>query len=186
MAPLPPNNTARLWIDYVVGGIEHTFQVRYNANQPTIDVVDTVAAILGFIEGELASSFAVQGARVAPAGSNISVPFDISGSALAGFVGTNGSDLPANNAPREISWTGRSHTTGRRVEWSLYGYMPNTPANYRWGPGETVASSSQVIAALNAASAAGIFVAIDGTPAVWKPYVNVNFNSYWENEVRYS
>jgi hypothetical protein len=159
--------------------------VRYNSTLATeVDVCDTVASLLGFAASSLPATWVVTGARYAAIGSNISLPVDLSISDLLGFAGTDTDPFPAVEHPRELVWVGRSQLTGRRARFSLYGSIIATPANYRLGPGETVWAGSTFIAALNAASAAGQFISIDGTPVQWYPYVNVNYNSYWETERR--
>lgn len=185
MAALPPNSTARFWVDYVVGANEHTFMVRFNAaTVSAFSVAETIADILGFVQSSLPSSWVVLRARVAPAGSDISLPFSLAGTGLAGFAGTNINPLPSNQAPRELVYVGRSPTSGRRVRFSLYGGLFDTPPDYRFGPGETAFAALEIFAALDAASQAGRFVAIDGSAADWYSYVNVNYNSHWESEAR--
>lgn len=185
MAPLPPENTARLFIDYEVANVPHSFQVRFDATVRSVfAVANDVYSILNFAASGLSTSFIVTGARVAAANSAISLPYSLEGTDLFGFSGDNTGTLPESEYPRELVWVGRSPTSGRRVRFSLYGYVGNTPGNYRFGPGEVVFSSLPVISALNAASTAGSFIAIDGTAATWYGYVNVNYNSHWESEAR--
>lgn len=185
MAPLPVTNTARFFLDYTVGDLNHEAVVRFDGNLVAVaTVVDTVASILGFIATSLYDDFAVTGARVAQAGVDFTLPVDITGTDLEGFTGDSGSSQPGVDRPKQIKWVGRSQESGRRVTWGLYGASTAVPANYRFGPGESAFSASPTIAALNAASNAGIFIAIDGERAAWKSYVNVQYNSYWETRVR--
>lgn len=185
MAPLPDNNTARFWTDYTVRGNQHAMLCRVRTPEADADyAANVVGNLLSFLAPYLASSFLVIGARFAAAGSTISLPVDITGTPLAGLVGENADDLFDAYRPRETVYVGRSPTSGRRVRFSLYGGMYNTPGNFRFGPGENPFTDSAVFAALNAASGVGAFVAIDESPAVWYTYANVNFNSYWETEVR--
>lgn len=186
MAPLDPNNTRRLYIDYEVDNVPHEMQIRLNGTASVVDTLDNLYYILDFCKGFLPTSWLITGVRLSAAGSNISVPFDYSASDLFGFVGTNGAAWVDVNHPRQLTWVGRSETTGRRVRLSIYGAVFNTPGNFRFGPGEVVFSSAEVIAALNLAATAGQFVTIDGSRPRWYPYVNVNFNSYWETERRSS
>lgn len=185
MAALPTNLTARLWIDYVAstGGAQHTFMVRYDPAVTTLtSTMSAVESLLDFISGALANGWRIQGARKADPGSDFSLPVELS-TGLAAVQGTGGV-LPAQYLPRETRLVGRSQTTGRRVSLSLYGYRPDTPANFRWGPGEVSITNSAVFSLLNAAP--GIFLAVDGTKATFYPYANVQYNSYWEGRARVS
>jgi hypothetical protein len=184
MAPLPDSSTARFWMDYTVAGSPHSLMVRFT--EPTAapaDVADVLASVLGFVEGSLADSFVVTGARVAAVNEEFSLPFSLVGTDLAGFTGAGGT-IPANEEPRELVYVGRSQVSGRRSRFSLYGALITTPGNYRLGPGETAFANSAVFAALNSAGSIGIFLAIDGTISLWYSYVNVNYNSYWETQAR--
>ena len=103
---------------------------------------------------------------------------------LANFIGSNGFALPEREEPKESIWVGRSPTSGRRTRLSLYGAVYDTPANYRFGPGESLLSGAGTIGDLNAP--ANVFLAIDGSKPNWYTYVNVNYNSYWETAARSS
>ena len=185
MAPLPVTNTGRFWLDYTVGDLEHTLMWRFN--DALVDPAYTVTVLEGFfsyLDTVLYTDFAILGARWAAAGSNFSLPYDISASTLNGFTGSGPVATPANQRPRELVYVGRSQASGRRARFSLYGAVIDTPGNYRIGPGEEPFTDTAIFAALNSGSGVGSPVAIDNTPVVWYPYANVNYNSYWETEVR--
>lgn len=186
MAPLPVENTARLFVDYEVANVGHTMQLRLAGGASPIAALDNLAYILGFCSAFLPTSWMVTGVRLAQAGSTVTNPVNYQSSELYGFVGTGGTALAAVDHPRQLVWVGRSLTSGRRVRLSLYGALVTTPANYRFGPGETVFASAEVIAALNVMGANSQAVCIDGTATRWYSYVNVNYNSYWESERRSS
>lgn len=185
MAPLPDNLTERLYLDYVAGtgGIEHTMLVRWSTVTATLtQTMAAVESLFDFIAGSLWAGWRFTGARNAAVGSDFSLPVPLS-TGLAAVLGT-GSARDAVADPREARWVGRSPTSGRRVSLSVYGTAPSTPANYRWGPGEVALTDNAVLALLNAAP--GTFLAIDGSKPVFYPYVNVQFNSYWETRARVS
>jgi hypothetical protein len=119
-------------------------------------------------------------ARAQGAGSSVSVPAELG--ALSTFVGTASGGLAQVDEPREYRWVGRS-IGGRRVSVSLYGITIATPADYRYEGASGPPSLAGVRDAL-VASAPGVFVAIDDTNPLWYSYVNVNYNSYWEQEAR--
>lgn len=173
-------------MDYSVADVGHELLVRLNAAASPIDALDRLYYILNFVAGSLPVTWAVTGVRYSALGSDISLPIDYSASELFGFTGTVTDPFPEVNHPRQLNWVGRSIVSGRRARIGIYGWLGTTPANFRYGPGESVFSQAEIPAALNLASAAGSFVAIDGTRVQWYPYANVNFNSYWESERRSS
>lgn len=188
MAPLPQNLTNRLWLDYEigVGGPQHTLMVRFNdALATTTQAMNAVESYFDFVAGSLNPGWKFLSARVAEAGSDFSLPVPLT-AGLAGVLGTAGSPINPIIYPREVRHQGRSTTTGRRVSFSIYGTSPDTPPNYRWGPGEVAFTNNAIVSLLNGAATAGIFLAVDGTQPSWAPYVNVNFNSYWETRARVS
>lgn len=189
MAPLLPNSTARMFYDYITadsaaGGVEHTLMVRFvgtEAQYPDVhqEVTDLFTAIGA---ARFQSGWKFLRARVSAVDSNISLP-TVLPPGLATFVG-NAGDNPRYFEAVEATFQGRSPTTGRRVDISLYGMAGISTndfyrvqvgnANYAWlGP---------AVAALNAATIG--FRAIGGSEASWYPYLNLNFNSYWERRLR--
>lgn len=186
MAPVNPNFTRRLFVDYEVADVPHELQIRISSVASPIDTLDSLYYILNFCSAALPVTWTVTGVRTSAAGSDISVPIDYSASELFGFTGAVTDPFPAVNHPRQLNWVGRSGTSGRRWRMGLYGALFTTPANYRLGPGETVFASAEVFAALSLMAANGQLLAIDGTSPTIYNYVNVNFNSYWESERRSS
>lgn len=177
MAPLPENNTPRFWLDYNDGENDHSLMVRYVASGATLaDVMDNLDAVLVEMEPML-YAITITGARASASGSNFSLPVTWTGAAEYGA-----DPMPTLLAPRETRWVGRSQL-GRKVSWSFYGCKYTSPDSYRLTVGD-LAAVGDVIAAIEAAITADVFVAIDLTaPAVY-PYANVNFNSYWERQAR--
>lgn len=184
MAALPDNTTGRVWVDYTAGGASHSLMVRYGPGSNLGYCLDALDAILPTWTGALPTSWAVTGVRHSEAGQTFSLPVNISGYELNGLAGELANGLGPEVA-REVVMVGRSLTTGRRVRFSVYGFIFSTPANFRLGPGELPVNSVQSVAAYNAASLSGdAFVTIDGSRAQWAAYANVNYNSYWETELR--
>jgi len=102
---------------------------------------------------------------------------------MASFVGSGGAITPANET-RETTFQGRSFTTGRKLDISLYGIVMTTPDNYRFPAGGTSpAWVNGAVTVLNG-TVAGTFLTVDNSAATWYSYANVNFNSYWERRVR--
>lgn len=191
MAPLPTNGTARVFVDYITrtsGGLEHTLQVRYvgpaDGGQAAQQAVLNLLTALGpanFNEG-----WQVLRVRVAPVGSNFSVPVALL-PGLDAFVGTDATPLARYQEALEVTFQGRSPLSGRRVDISLYGltaWSTNFPEDFR-----VPAAGANWVALAVAALESGVsdnntFFAIDGTAPIWQPYANLNFNSYWERRLR--
>lgn len=179
MAPLPPNSTGVYFVDYATNGIQHTLQVRYS---PTAGI-DGAAGYAELFINALASvrhnDWSIIGARVRPAGSNITLP--ALPPSLEG-AGTGTSLAPFYN-PRFVSFIGRGVVDGRRVRVNVFGLAVPQDDDYRL-TGPLGSPWSTAIAVLEAASAAGSFITIGGSDVEWYDYVNIGFNSYWERQAR--
>lgn len=183
MAPLPANNTDRWFLDYVTGShagaTEHTMQLRLGSNA---GIDGASAAFLAILNGVGASNFylgwkAIR-MRYQAAGTNFSIPTS-PGASLAAFAGTGtGAGTDVIEAI-EATVQGRSLSTGRRVDISIYG-IKTTVTNFRVTA--TVAPWSTLVAALN--GLVNPALAVDGSIVTWYAYVNFNYNSYWERRKR--
>lgn len=184
LPPLPPNNTARVWIKYVTGGAassqEHEVMLRFNpeAASPVAVMERFHAVLVGFGTNAFRTGWHVVSARAANAGASFSLPVQPP-AGLLGFQGSNGAE-GYNGSWEAIEDTcqGRSGVSGRRVDFSLYraaGAIDNT---FRYGMPGAVAT------ALSVGAGAEEFLCIDGTPPSWYTYVNQNYNSYWERQLR--
>lgn len=185
LAPLPQNNTNRLFIDYVsqTGGIPHTFAMRYEDSLTLTGALGAAYSFLDAIgESHFATGWSVQAVRVQGEGAGFSLPITPS-TDLAGFVGTGGA-LERSQEAREFTFVGRSPYSGRRCKLSLFGiqgvalttsYRVELPdASYPW--------LQDGVDVINTVAAA--FIAIDGTQPVYYNYVNWQYNSHWEGELR--
>lgn len=195
MAPLPPNSTARVYFDYDSGSganaLNHTVQVRYIG--PADNGVAAQTAFLALLNaigpGNFNAGWSVNTVRVAPFNQDFSVPVPLI-AGLNSFVGTDGTPLASFEEALEHTFQGRSPSTGRRVDLSLYGISflaGQVPGDYRVQEGASgigLIVRNAVTALTNGVSANQSFVAIDGTGPVWYGYMNVNFNSYWERRKR--
>lgn len=191
MAPLNPNTSGRVYFDYVTGdqatSQEHTIMMRFGVG-PGFDLGDAQDEFLAFLSSygaiEFADGWRVLGVRLSQPLQDISLPFSLT-PGLAAFVGTGGTISPSEEA-REWTHQGRSFTSGRRVDLSLYGLVLSDPPNFRvvGGPGTFPTKVATAASNLTLQSAAGYFTAIDGSPATWYPYLNMNYNSYWERRIR--
>lgn len=182
MAPLPTNNTAVLFVDYTTGGAAHTVQLRVPASQGVNVGLGVMAAFLMALQGVLPNAWAVTGTRYRAQNSNLTLP--VAPGALDGFVGTGGAQVVRANEALEFVWVGRSPSTGRRWELSLYGIRLSAPDDFRYSTSNMPPSLATATDTLISASAAAEIVSIDGDEPIVYPYVNVNYNSYWESRLR--
>lgn len=191
MAPLPPNSTNRLFFDYISGNlatsIRHTVAVRYDpADRDVGDVQEDFLNVLQALGASaLREGWRVLGTRVQAAGAEVTLPVTTIVS-LAGFVGSATGPYSRSVEAVEATFQGRSPTSGRRVDFSLYTAAFGVGDAFRYpvassGFGATIAAA---LAELETASAAGSFLAIDGSAPSWYDYLNVQYNSYWESRIR--
>jgi hypothetical protein len=119
----------------------------------------------------------IQGARASASGSNISLPVEWTGSATFG----TGAQVEVNR-PIEVRFEGRG-PTGRRANWSVYGWDGGVPGHFRIPLDEAVAVA-EAYAVLADAATGGTLLCIDGFVPVIYPYANIQYNSYWETKCR--
>lgn len=190
VATLPANNTARWFFDYITGSasysLEHTVALRFNQVLPGSGDTDPQTRFLNILQAFATTAFRpgwrIIRVRYQGAGTLFSLPVTpIAG--LAAFVGTGpGAGGSSITETQEATFQGRSFTSGRKVDFSLYGLVAAMPETFRY-TGATPAYLPAVVTALNNFSTAPI-VTIDGSTATWYPYMNMNFNSYWERRQR--
>lgn len=177
MAPLPQNNTSRLFLDYQVGPDQHTLSLRYAEGVVTPATVMTRLDSILDVIGPAMYLMNVVAVRKQVQGSNVSTPLAWTGNASYGSGAID-------NWKRtlETRWIGRS-ADGRKTSFSLYGVNWNPTLGYR-----VYTSGNAAIATIDGILAtmalAGEFITISGNPAEPYPYVDLNYNSYWEHEVR--
>lgn len=184
LPPLPPNNTARVWFKYVTGvqGTSQTHEVMWRFNQNSAGYPEVEAGFLAVLNAFGAAQFRngwrVLSARLAADGAVFSLPVQPSAPLLA-FVGTmNANEYNGSWEAVEDSFQGRSFTSGRKVDFSLYRAAGPIDSTFRYGmPGP-------LQTALSTASGNEALVTIDKTPPSWYTYVNQNYNSYWERQLR--
>lgn len=175
MAPLPPNTTARLYVDYETCTVQHTSVIRYNTGSTwgdaQIEWNDVVEAI-----DESFYLINILGARVQDAGTDFTYPVTWIQQP------TYGTDAgPKNAGANMCNFIGRSNT-GHRGGLFLFGYLASVVgAKYR----VPEASNAGVAAALVELRAAeGTMCAVDGAPMVWQNYANIGESAYWRNKIR--
>lgn len=175
MAPLPPNSTARVKIQYNTCEFDHELQIRYAAPNTVDDVITEFNSFINAIEGLLFESTFI-GAQVAASGSNVFN--DVAGS----WPVTWGSGVGAKvSTAWYYDFIGRS-VDGRRVRMAVFGAKQiSTTDDYRAFSAE-VADIEAGVAVLNGAE--GVFLSINQFQPIWKPYANSGVNAYWRNKIR--
>lgn len=174
MAPLAVDNTQRFFLDYSTTNLSHTMMVRTTTPTSGGAFSSFMNAFLTALAPEL-SLITIDGARVAQINTNVSIPIVWSGAATYG----TGSE-PLNFRPRQLAFLGRT-ANGRRARLFVYGGDFTSPNDFRI----TRAANANIDAAYDVLELnPQFFAAIDGLATVKYGYVDVNFNSYWEREVR--
>ena len=189
MAPLPANQTPRLFVDYISGNlptsIEHTMSFRAGVGGTPIDLDALQGKVTSFLLGigaaNLRNGWRVIRVRFQNGGEDFSVPYPLI-SSLEGFSGSSSVSLTQDREAIEWSFVGRSFVSGRRVKVSVYGLTVGIPPTFRLTAG-AVPWVNAAVAALNEPTEPRLR-AIDGTPVNFYPYVNVQYNSYWETRIR--
>lgn len=176
MAPLPPESTARAWLDYSDGINEHSIVMRLGPTATLVNINASFDALFTAL-ATILYTVTIIGLRVASDNSNVTNPATWTGDATYG-TGT----LEAANAPRELRFLGRS-ADGRQGSASVYGYSGTTPGIYRLNAA-AVAPVEDAIAVLDAGYAQDLWLSISTQRLIWKQYASFNFNSYWEREAR--
>jgi len=175
MAPLPPDGTARVWIDYHTCGEDHTALIRFKAPATDVEVADAFNAFVGAVGAFFALSTFI-GARVAALGSNVSNP-------AAGSWPVSWGSGAGDHAmtAHYLDFVGRSFD-GRRARIALFGCLVTQQGDdYR----ATSAESSVItdgVAVLNGTP--NIFLSINEFQPVWYPYADMGVNAYWRNRIR--
>jgi hypothetical protein len=172
MAPILPNNTARFRVSYVVGGENHTFEVRSGASPSAVGtLVDHFLSSLGAAIGAMT----INGVEFAAEGS------DIFNAVTTGIEGNPYGTGAVTNAVRANAYNfiGRS-PGGRRVRLMVFGAV-DLGSDFRFVAGENAAIDSG-IEALN--DAGGNILCIDGLTPIWKTYANCIVNAHWQKQLR--
>lgn len=176
--PTSPSNTARYFLDYSYAGTEErTLQVRYESPATPADVAAWLDVLLSILEPQLATGWTVLGARVAAAGSNVTLP-----TTAPAAVTPGGGAMDAVSFPLFIAGQGRDAISGAKARLSVYGVMTGPTSNYRLTRGET-GWVGDVLDFLQT-PVAGVAISIAGNVVQWYDYLNVGYNAYHQRNQR--
>ena len=172
MAPLSPDNTPRFRFHYTVIGKQHTLEVRSGSSPATIG--GQVYYILNTLGAKLFASV-LDFVDFAASGSNVFNP--VTTGVEGNTWGTGAGTVDA--IPRFFNFIGRT-SGGRRVRMAVFGAI-DTGTDYRYLAGENSTVDNARAALVGYGSS---FQGIDGLTPIWKSYVNVGYNAYWQRNVR--
>lgn len=178
LAPLPPSNTARLFVSYsAYGSYRHTVQLRPLTGFTIEDTREWFIDWLTANAALFATTTVFDEASVAVINSDVRNPVtweEISGTGVA----------PADTVrdTRMISFPGRE-SSGRKSRLSFYGHVFGPDTDYRVLQGDSLVAAA-AITGLNSllARAAGM----TGGKLSFKPYLNIRNNAYWQTAIRNS
>lgn len=176
MPALPVETTARTWVHYTNGTDEHVVMFRHPdaLSLTALNVyIDQWLAALDPIIYEIT----ILGERQAASGSTVSNPVVWDGSATYG----DGA-MPTNAAPIEYRFEGRAND-GRRASWSMFSGKLAIPSTYRYLTSDNV-NVANAFSSLDNMADNGDLLVISGEVPVIYPYMNYQFNSYWETNRR--
>ncbi len=188
MAPLPPNNTTRLFLDYTSVGVPHTLMVRLPSAAPIPEINGFAFALGSVLVTRMFDTDSVYGARLSNVGSNFSFPleFDVN----PGVITLFGNQWAQDPESVFLSIVGRSGTSGRksRVEFFTSVSTAAWPSDNRYNPGEAGPVDTfreNMLSVLNGVSTGGLAaIAIDGSDVIYNQYVNIALNAYWQRKQR--
>lgn len=175
MAPLPPNNTVRLWVQYQGPAGIHEVMFRFVTGTNVADATAAAVDICTAMAVALTEDTEFNGARYSAAGSNISLPVP-----WTPIAGTNVDTMDESEFPNFIDWIGRDDT-GHRVRWALNGIPLNPDGDYRLF-GSDDAGVQAVIDALSDPDN-GIVTIAEQPPVVYQ-YADTGRNAYFQRKRR--
>jgi hypothetical protein len=177
MAPLPENTTDRFWLDYTDGINPHSFQARFAGGLTAVPNIATQVDNFFLALSPILYGLTVLGARFSLAGTTISQPYTWTGEASYGNFA-----MPATLAPRQLCFLGRG-ADGRRVRWFVFGWEAAPPTPFRLDLSNP-AELGDAWAILQAGPGTDAFLTISGGDPNLYSYVDVNYNSYFEEKAR--
>jgi hypothetical protein len=174
LEPLPANNTARYKFHYHNAAHNHVTTIRASGVHSPSNVGDQVDILFEALDPILVET-TIDLVEFAPLFSDIFNPV------VSGIEGNTYGSTVANgtNAPWFYGFVGRS-SGGRKAKFMIFGAL-DLGQNYRFSPGENVATDAAVLVPQASANA---FFAIDAIKPTWYGYVNAGADAYWQRKGR--
>lgn len=179
MAPVPPNTTARVWLDYTSQGNEHSLLTRWNA-QPQGIIPQVEAFYQDFLDALNSfrlTDWQVTGMRYSVAGTDFSLPYEAEPVLTPGQASPN-----AASQAFSLNFMGRGATSGSRVMWSVFGVNFTIDTDYRLSIAEST-PIALAVAVLQVAANNGLVTVSNDAPIIYQ-YANQRVNAYWQTESR--
>lgn len=175
MAPLPENNTDRIWLKYTANGVEHEIIFRFPSVTPQADQVAAVHDFAVAAASLMHTSDSFSSVRHQDSGSTVSFPLS-----FTPVSGTNTTTGEPNDNPHFLSVTGRS-LDGRRCKLGLYVPLlsDNNPYRVQRAAGNIADIMLDAVEAMEPAP-----VSISGGAVIWNNYANTGYNAYWQRQER--
>jgi hypothetical protein len=175
LLPLPEDNTARLIVNYTVGTEDHEVQFRLLSPFTQADLVGFVHTWINDHKMLWGTNVQFHSADWIAQGSNVRNPIS-----WAVIAGTGAAPTDPVAPSRSASFVGRS-PDGRKLRIFFYGMVYGPDNTYR-----VEASLDPDLAdAINDLNALTSRVGtISGSAPIFKPYVNIRNNAYWQTELR--
>jgi len=167
MTALPASNTPRVFIDYTVGGEQHTMSYRYPETGSLVTALSTLAEMWAFMDSEMYAT-TIDGARFAEVNSNVTNPAVWPGDPSYG-TGTPA----AGQEMKFFSMVGKDPIGKRwRVEW--FGVTQAIPSTWRLAVGINP-SMDDMFDHLQAALTATTLCSIAGQSVLMRTYYNFKY-----------
>jgi len=177
MAPLPVENTSRLFVDYRVNGTDqHTFMVRYEADDTSAEtMIEKVHDILEEFATVFYTDTVFEAVRIAARGDVNSFPYPWE--SVTGTASTSG--RPVDFRARFLSFVGRS-ADARNWHLSLFGATLIPDANFIILDSEAPSLASFRDALLGDPNPA---TTISAEVVIALNYFTTRVSSYWQKRI---
>jgi len=167
MAGLPASNTPRLYIDYTVGGEQHTMTYRYPETGSQGAALSTIVELFAFMDSELYLT-SINGARFSEINSNVTNPVAWPGDP------TYGTGTPtAGQQMKFFSMVGKD-PNGRRWRSEWFGCTEAIPVAWRLAYGINP-TMDDMFDHLQAALTATTLCSIGGESVLMREYYNFKY-----------
>lgn len=175
LAPLPANNSPRLFLRYQTPQNQHELVMRFIDGMTTADAIASATAYTEAVAPLLCNN--VQWTTLRQQNRNSDVSFPV---AWLPTQPTSTQELQPRDEPRFFSMTGRSQD-GRRVRIMQFGSIFPIDDNYRILRGES-AAVDDLIDFIQLTSIT--FVTISMAEPLWNEYLNLGYNAYYQRQAR--
>lgn len=175
MAPFPQNALRRLFVDYGGPMGKRTMQFHIAGGVSEADAIAAARRFITTLASFCYTGVSFSAARWAQADSNLSFP-----RTWAAINAPAGNPMPLSAYPVFASFVGRTEA-GRRARLFAYGTFFSVPTDFRLTTGDT-SSVATLVSAIRAEDT--ILRGVDGARIVWKDYVNMGYNAYYQRKYR--